>query len=235
MTVITNTPEKLVLRIDASQSLANSIRRSVSEIPTLAIDDVEIFKNDSALYDEVLAHRLGLLPLKTEKSMSSKTKVDFKLTKKGPCTVYASDLSGSADIVFPKIPLTILGENHKLELIATATLSTGLEHAKHIPGICYYRPVLEVKSTPEIDKIIESTMSKSGSLIKAEKKGNKWICDLPDQTISEITEKDDSAITETSEMLFIVESYGNMPAKDLLSEAIKALNSNLNEFEKALK
>ena len=88
MEIIENNKEKLVLRIDSNEQLANAIRRSVSEVKTLAIDTVEIFKNDSALYDEILAHRLGLIPLKTEKSMSDKTKVDFKLTKTGPCTVY---------------------------------------------------------------------------------------------------------------------------------------------------
>ena len=78
--------DRIILRIDANETLANAIRRSVSEIPTLAIDEVEIYKNDSALYDEILAHRLGLVPLKTEKGMNSKTKIDLKLTKAGPCT-----------------------------------------------------------------------------------------------------------------------------------------------------
>ena len=60
MEIIQKTAEKLILRMPANESLANAIRRSVSEVPTLAIEEVEIFKNDSALYDEMLAHRLGL-------------------------------------------------------------------------------------------------------------------------------------------------------------------------------
>src|SRR3989338_6171174 len=116
MQVIEKTPEKLVLRLDANLPLLNAIRRAASEVPTLAIDEVEIFKNDSALYDEVLAHRIGLIPLKTEKSMSSKTKIQLKLSKSGPGTVYAEDIEGPAEIPFGKIPITILGKNHKLEL-----------------------------------------------------------------------------------------------------------------------
>src|SRR5512140_1006753 len=112
MEVIQKSDQKLVIRIDANETLANALRRSVSEVPTLAIDEVEIFKNDSALYDEVLAHRLGLVPLNTEKSMSSKTKIDLKLSKTGPCTVYSGDLKGSAETVFDNIPITILGEGH---------------------------------------------------------------------------------------------------------------------------
>jgi len=231
MNVIENTKEKLVLRVDANEPLANAIRRSISEISTLAIDEVEIFKNDSALYDEVLAHRLGLIPLKTDKSMSSKTKVEFKLNKKGPCTVYSGDLEGSAEIIYNNIPLTILDEGKKLELLATATLGTGIEHAKHIPGICYYRHILEVKSTPQIDKIVE----KSKGLIKAEKKGSKWLCDLNESEMNEIEESNKGAVNDSNELVFVVESYGNLPAKDILTQAVGVLESNLAAFEKEIK
>ena len=231
METIENIKEKLVLRIEANESLANAIRRSISEIPTLAIDEVEIFKNDSALYDEVIANRLGLIPLKTEKSMSSKTEISFKLSKKGPCTVYAEDLDGPAEVVFGKIPITLLGENHKLELVATAKLGIGLEHAKHIPGLCHYRHILEVKSTPQIDKIVQN----SKGLIKPEKKGAKWLCDLNDADEKAIEEVSKDAVSDSNEILLIIESYGNMPAKEILTKAIKALESNLNEFEKNIK
>ncbi len=231
MEVIENTKEKLVLRIDSNEPLANAVRRSVSEVKTLAVDEVEIFKNDSALYDEVLAHRIGLIPLKTEKSMTDKTKIDFKLSKTGPCTVYSGDLKGSADIVQDKIPITILNENHKLELVATATLGKGIAHAKHVPGLCYYRHILEAKSSPHIDKIIE----KSKAQIKPQKKGTKWFCDLGDAEIMAIEELDKEAISDSQELLFIVESYGNLPAKDILLQAVEALEDNLDDFEKQIK
>ena len=60
MEIVQQSADKLILKLTIPESLANAIRRSVSEIPVLAIDEVEIFKNDSALYDEFLAHRLGL-------------------------------------------------------------------------------------------------------------------------------------------------------------------------------
>ncbi|POR30871.1 DNA-directed RNA polymerases I and III subunit RPAC1 [Tolypocladium paradoxum] len=44
-------------------SLANAFRRIlISEIPTLAIENVYIENNTSVIQDEVLAHRLGLIP-----------------------------------------------------------------------------------------------------------------------------------------------------------------------------
>lgn len=229
MEVIQNTPEKFIIRTDMNDTLLNAIRRSIAEIPTLAIEEVEIFKNDSALYDEVLSHRLGLVPLKMEKSFNEKSKIELKLTKVGPGTVYSGDLSGDAEVVFDKIPLTILKEDHKVELVATAVVGKGIKHAKHTPGLCFYRNILEIKSTPEIDKIV----SKSKGLIKPEKKGSKWFADLNEAEIHAVELFDEEAITDTPEVIFIVESYGNMPAKEMFTKAISALEDNLDEFEKA--
>lgn len=50
--------------IGVDASIANAFRRiMLSELPTLAIEDVFIFDNTSIIQDEVLAHRLGLIPL----------------------------------------------------------------------------------------------------------------------------------------------------------------------------
>ncbi len=229
MKVIENSPDRLIIRMEANEPLANSLRRSVSEVPTLAIDEVEIFKNDSALYDELLAHRIGLVPLKTDKKMNEKTAIDFKLTAKGPGVVYAEELQGNGEIVQPKIPLTILGTaNHKLELVATARLGIGREHAKYIPGLCFYRHLLEIKSSPHADKIIESSR---GGLIVPEKKGSKWVCDISEAEVDQILERDKEAVSTSEEFLFVIESYGNMPAKEILAGSAEALMKNLKEFE----
>ena len=48
-------------------TFANTLRRLImSEVPTMAIDEVIIIENTTPLYDEIVAHRLGLLPLKTD-------------------------------------------------------------------------------------------------------------------------------------------------------------------------
>lgn len=50
--------------IGVDASIANAFRRIlISEIPALAIEDVFFFDNTSIIQDEVLAHRLGLIPL----------------------------------------------------------------------------------------------------------------------------------------------------------------------------
>ena len=48
-------------------AIANTIRRcSLDLVPTMAIREVEFTKNSSVLYDEMIAHRLGLLVLSTD-------------------------------------------------------------------------------------------------------------------------------------------------------------------------
>jgi hypothetical protein len=43
------------------------------------------------------------------------------------------------------------------------------------------------------------------------------------------------AIKDSNEIILIVESYGNLPAKDIILRSIDSLEENLDEFEKALK
>ncbi len=204
MKIIQNTPQKLVIRSDVNYSLVNALRRSILEIPCLAIDEVEIFKNDSALYDEFLAHRLGLVSLKTEGKMSSKTAIDLKLVKTGPLTVYAKDLKGSAEVVYPETPIVLLEKEQELELIASARLGTGLEHAKYIPGLFYYKPLAEIRSD---DLRIARIVQDSKGMIKPEKEKGVWTCDLSEAEIEEIEKIDGKAIKDSKDILIFIESF----------------------------
>ncbi len=138
-----------------SQSLASALRRvMLSEVPTMAIEWVDFKKNDSALNDEIIAHRLGLVPLTFDKKVynlpnectcegkgCSRCQVKLTLKKKGPCTVYAEDLkSTDKDVkpVYPKIPIVELLEDQELQLEATAQLGTGREHAKWQAAVVGY-------------------------------------------------------------------------------------------------
>lgn len=144
-----STDQELVAEIKgATPSFLNALRRTLlSQVPKLAIDDVTIYDNTSALFDEMVSHRLGLLPVPTDLTAfvrrsectcdgegCANCTVLFTLSKEGPCTVYSGDLTPAADakfrIVDPKVPIVKLLEGQRLMLEAGAVLGTGIEHAK---------------------------------------------------------------------------------------------------------
>ncbi len=132
----------------ATPSFLNALRRTLmSQVPKLAIEDVTVYDNTSALFDEMVAHRLGLLPVPTDLNQFVRRQdctcngegcanctVLFTLSKEGPCTVYSGDLIPAADakfrIVDPKVPVVKLLEGQRLMLEAGAILGSGIEHAK---------------------------------------------------------------------------------------------------------
>lgn len=249
MRIIEKTKEKLVFSAEINESLANAIRRSVNEIPILAIDEVEIYKNDSVLYDEIIANRLGLIPLKKEKGMNlkedctckgkdcAKCTVQLKLQAKGACTVYASDLKGKANVIYEKMPIVILNENQELELVAVARLGRGIEHAKFSPGLVYYRNLaeIEIKNCDACSECVEACPL---GLISIEKKAgvkDVWRCDMCEACVETCRRlgKDAITIKPSSEILFFIESWGQIDAQEIFLQSLDVLRDNLKIVEKA--
>ena len=53
--------------VGVDPAVANALRRIlISEVPTVAIETVYLHNNTSIIQDEVLAHRLGLIPIDVE-------------------------------------------------------------------------------------------------------------------------------------------------------------------------
>ena len=66
--IISEADDELVFDVSGiDASVANALRRiMLSEVPTMAIEQVYIQMNSSIIHDEVLAHRLGLVPIKVD-------------------------------------------------------------------------------------------------------------------------------------------------------------------------
>jgi len=249
MKILEKSNEKVSFVEEMDESLANAIRRSSLEIPILAIDEVEFSKNDSVLYDEVLALRLGLVPLKTEKDLElkeecsckgkgcSKCSVQLKLSAKGPGVVYSKELKGKADVVFEDIPIDSLAEGQELEFSATAIVGKGITHTKFSPGLVYYRNSAEL----EIEKLENAEACAEAcpkNVLKAEKGKltliDKYKCDLCEACVEECKKHNGVIkIVPGKEIVFVIESYGQIPAKDILEGAVHALKNNLKKVIKA--
>jgi DNA-directed RNA polymerase subunit D len=150
--VISKDSQKIAIKLKGIPlQYANALRRvCLNGVPVFAIDTVDIIENTSVLPDEGLAHRLGLIPLKTDlgrfnepskcdcqsESGCSNCKIllvldsdESQVTR----TVLSSELVSEDDTVKPvsdKIPIIQLAPGQKIKLECYARLGRGTEHAK---------------------------------------------------------------------------------------------------------
>jgi len=243
---------------DSNTSFANAIRRiATDEVPTMAIEDVEFRKNNSVLYDEMMALRLGLLPIETDlRSYNlpeecsckgegcSQCQLKMVMKAKGPCTVYASEIKSqdpNCKPVYPKTLIVKLLKGQELELIAYARLGKGKVHSKWSPGLIHYkhRPEIEIKNLKESDyeKVAKScpveVFDVKGSKISINKE-NLLKCHLCEACI-EAAPKGAIELTDVkSDFIFTVESFGQLDPKEIIVKAIDIFDEKLDDFEKEL-
>ena len=158
---------------------ANAIRRfAISEVPCMAIDEIVIHDNSSVLYDEILAHRLGLIPLTTDlegyilpqdcdcKTSLGCTKCRVLLVLDAVATdevktIYSGDLVSEDTRVKPyvdNIPIIKLAPSQKIKLEAYAKLGKGRHHAK-------WQPVtISTLTDTDNDSEFHLTLESTGSL-----------------------------------------------------------------------
>ena len=121
---------------------ANLLRRfAMNQVPTFAIDKVVFYENSSSLFDEYLAHRIGLVPLKWGSGYKPDEEVVFTLEASGPSNVTSAQLQSTSDkvkVATEKIPLLKLLAEQNLRLEAKALQGIGRKHAKWQAGVVSY-------------------------------------------------------------------------------------------------
>ena len=238
-----------------NSAVVNTIRRLViNDVPTLAIEDVKFIKNSSAMFDEYVAHRLGLVVLKTDlKSYNlpeeckckgkgcSQCQLFFKLKVKGPAIVYAEELVSrdpKIKVIYPKTVILKLLKKQSLEIEAKAVLGQGRDHVKFSPGIVYYQGVPEIKfdnckvcktcveACPK--KILKSNDNKIKVTEPLE-------CDLCMACVETCPNNAIKVSGSGSDFIMKIEPFGQLTAKEMLVKAIDIFDKKLDEFSKLIK
>ncbi len=235
METIKKTNEEMSFVSGMDVSLANAIRRSVGEIPILAIDECDIYKNDSALYDEIIAHRLGLVSLKNQKMKKGESvEVKMKVGGKGDVTEILAGALGD-NVVYPETPIVLLGDKQGLELVARARAGNGNEHAKFMPGVIFYKHLPKIKISgdgekhSELAELYPDVFEMFGEKLKVK---DAAACDLDD---GDFKNYGGVNVSFDDDLVFMIESWGQIGAKDIFTEACKALKGNLSEVLKVVK
>ena len=120
---------------------ANALRRiCLNGVPIYAVESVDVLENSSVLADEGVAHRVGLIPLKTDLESSKDGNENDKImltldsgVSDETRTILSGHFNSQDSSVIPvsnDIPIVTLAPGQSLKLEAYARLGKGTEHAK---------------------------------------------------------------------------------------------------------
>lgn len=248
----------------ANVPLMNALRRiALAEVPSMAIDEVVMIENSSILQDEIIAHRLGLTPLRTELdsynlpeececqsefgcSLCRVTLTMDAESTEGTRTIFSGELVSENPEIIPvsdKVPIIKLAKGQKLKLEAYARLGKGKNHAKWQPvSVCAYKycPKIEtpIKECKGCTKCVDICPKKVYAM-----KENKVVirdllaCNLCMDCVEACPQKPPAIKVEWEKNAFImnIESTGVLPPERIIQEATKILDNQLNEFEEQVK
>jgi len=263
---------------NVNYSFVNSVRRSlVSMVPCLALHEIDFhmgslgsyvekesgdereYESISAMFNEIVAHRLGMLPIPTDKKTieafgdsiddnSKQPDIMYSLHKQGPCTVYSGDLepvSGDESLVIPEtnVPIVKLAEGQAILVYAKAKFGNAQKHTKWQCAVAprfYQAPTISVSSGKGSKAIFDIVAKKN-----FKKKGSKHVIDNPveaHETLRKLEQLwNDKEAKESMELstkkdhfIFEFETNGAMKAELALEQALKALDGHCNEFASAI-
>jgi len=245
-------------------AFANSLRREmISGVPTLAIEDVRIYDNTSVLFDEMLVHRLGLIPLRTDlKAHVPKEECScegagcptctatYTLSVEGPRTVYSNDLipqDSASGPVSENIPIVKLTEDQKVVIEAKAHLSTGRDHAKwQATTACGYKnyPVIAIDEHCDgcgmcVDECPRGVLGteEGKAVVLPGKLEDCSLCRLCERACLSASIGEEFSIRvnpDPARFIFTVEGDGSLPVVTILSTAVENLKKKAADLEAIL-
>lgn len=262
--IIRKDDDSIRFKVDGiGSAFANTLRRIVlSEVPTMAMDEVVIIENSSVLHDEILALRLGLIPLTTDldsyslpEECSCKSELGCNLcrailtldieAKDDVRTVYSGDLFPENPGISPvsdKIPIAKLAPDQKVRLEAYARLGRGKAHAKWQPvSACTHRymPIINIDEDRcddcgECAKICpRRVLVKEDNEIKMQNLTECTLC----RDCVRVCKMDPPAIEvnwDEESFIFDIESNGVLPVERIVSEALNIFQRKFSSFLESL-
>ncbi|MEM3406400.1 MAG: DNA-directed RNA polymerase subunit D [Nitrososphaerota archaeon] len=255
---------KIILE-DIPLAIANALRRNIiNEVPTMAIEEILVLENSSAMSDEVLAHRLALIPFISDidnyvlpekcdcgsKLGCNKCVVRYTLIKEANedfLTVYSGDMvpedpNTKVVPVSKNIPIVKLAPGQKISLELYVRVGIGAKNAKWQSGIATLKNMpsiaIDYKKCDLCKKCIEICAKK----ILYIKNGKIFFENIYDCTLCKdcikACPKDPPAISineVNNSFILYIESFGFLSPFRMFKEAIKVLQQKLEEFEKNIK
>jgi DNA-directed RNA polymerase subunit D len=252
VSIITQTEDTIRFLLDGvSTAFTNTLRRTiVTEVPTMTVEDIFYFDNSSLIPDEILANRIGFIPLKTDLDnyiLPEDCDCEAELgcpkcravltmdveTPDNSITVYSGDLIPDDPNTAPaseSIVLAKLANGQSIKFEAYAELGQGKVHSKWSPvSMCVYQ---NVSLVPISDKVkAEECVSDCGDAAVIVKEHLKIIDIQKFESFKRCRELVPREIIienlKQDEFLFTVESTGALPPKRIVQEAIKMLKQKL--------
>ncbi|MFA6804647.1 MAG: DNA-directed RNA polymerase subunit D [Candidatus Methanomethylophilaceae archaeon] len=256
---------KFILK-NSSPAMANALRRTMlSDIPKMAIDKVEFhlgpimvddkeYESVTPLFDEIIAHRLGMVPVPTDYELFTfqdecvcggegcpSCTIMYSLNKIGPCTVLSGDMVplGNPDLKVKdeNIPIVELTDGQAVLIYATAVMGTAKKHVKWQAafGVGYkYLPMITIDPKKADDPDVLNVIDLCPRHVFAEKKGkltveNSYACSLCD-TCKNATNGAVSVKGDDTNFLFTFETDGSLTAKQVLDKAVEILSEEAKEL-----
>ncbi len=256
---------KFILK-NSSPAMANALRRTMlTDIPKMAIDKVEFhlgpidvdgreFESMTPLFDEIIAHRLGMVPVPTTDAFNFKDEcvcggegcpsceIMYSLNKHGPCTVLSGDLQplGSQDLKVKDedIPIVDLADGQSILIYAHAVMGTARKHVKWqvANGVGYsYRPIIKIDGDVDSPDDVAAACPKKvfevsgGKLVVAHSDD----CSLCMTCVENFGGEDGpiSVVGDENNFVFKFETDGSLTAQQVLDKAAEILAKESEEFK----
>ncbi|NLK26619.1 MAG: DNA-directed RNA polymerase subunit D [Euryarchaeota archaeon] len=250
--------------------MANALRRCLMmEVPKMAIDTVEFhlgpirdeegreFESVSPLFDEIIAHRLGLVPIPTEPDLYTykdqcscegegcpSCTIIYSLNKKGPGDVYSGDLEplGSQELRIRDdlIPIVKLGPGQAILAYASAELGTAKRHVKwQVTSGTNYRYYPGIAIDADKCRGDLACVAACPRHVLASKDGKPVVEDLEACMLCKscVEACENEAITvegDDTKFIFEFETDGSLTARQTLEKALEVLENKFENFRELI-